>query len=179
MTGRGLTPELYFFIANAFIPLYLFLWMTVVTELLQKENQKIILIICAIIGTIVGFFFFYFLFTNPSIIGELQGPIDTKWGLFMQVYYFLVIIIMLITGTLFARASFKSSDPKIKLKGKFLMAAFYTWAIGCLLDTISSLSIIILIMARLILVLSAIEFYWGFFLPDFIKKIFLNENSIK
>ena len=179
MTGRGLTPFLYFFIANAFIPLYVFIWMIVVTEFLQKENQKIILIICAIIGTIVEIFFFYFLFTAPSIIGELQGPLDTKWGLFMVVYYILVIIIMLITGTLFARASFKSPDPEIKLKGKFLMAAFYTWGIGCLLDTISSLSIIILIMARIILVLSAIQFYWGFFLPNFIKKIFLNKNSIK
>lgn len=175
-TGEGLTPFMYFFIANAFIPFYLFIWMMAITEFLYKDKQKMILLISALVGTVIEIIFLYFLFTEIEVIGELTGPVDTDWGLFMTVYYLLVIVIMVITGTLFGRESLKSDNPETKLKGKFILAAFYIWLAGCLFDTISAISIIILIMARITLIVSSFLFYLGFILPDSVKKRFLKNN---
>ncbi len=175
-TGKGLTPFMYFFIANALIPFYLFIWMTAITEFLYKGKQKTILIITAILGTIVEIIFLYLLFTDIEAIGVLRGPVDTDWGLFMTVYYLLVIIYMLITGTLFGRESLKSDNPENKLKGKFILAAFYVWLLGITLDLFSTLSIIVLIMARITLIISSFLFYLGFILPDSVKNRFLKTD---
>ena len=172
-TGEGLTPFMYFFIANALIPFYLFIWITAITEFMYKDKQKIILLITAIIGTIVEILFLYLLFTDIGAIGELSGPVDTDWGLFMTVYYLLVIVIMVITGTLFGRESLKSDNPETKLKGKFILAAFYIWLLGCLFDTLSAISIMVLVMARILLIISSLLFYLGFILPDSVKKQYL------
>lgn len=173
ITDNGLTPFWYFFIANALIPIYMFTWMIVITDFLYKDNQKLILLLSAGIGVVVEFFFLFFLFTDISIIGELQGAIDTDWGLFMLIYYLSVVLIIIITGTLFARESLKSENPEIRLKGKFLMSAFYMWFIGSALDTISSINITLLILARVFLIISAILFYIGLLLPEYVKKYFL------
>ncbi|MHA1467605.1 MAG: hypothetical protein ACTSP6_05940, partial [Promethearchaeota archaeon] len=60
--------------------------------------------------------------------------------------------------------------PEIKLRGKFLMAAFISWTFGAIADAIIPLTVITLPIIRIILITSAIEFYIGFVLPDWIKK---------
>ena len=40
-TGDGLTPQVYFLIGNAFVPISLFLWMLALTELIfQKKHSS-------------------------------------------------------------------------------------------------------------------------------------------
>ena len=80
---------------------------------------------------------------------------------------------MLIPGILIARESLKSDDKEIKLKGRFLLAAFISWTIGAIMDAALQPNIITLTIARLILISSALEFYTGFLLPEKVKKIFL------
>ena len=73
-------------------------------------------------------------------------------------------------GVLIAINSIKSDTPEIKLRGKFLLAAFISWSFGAIADATIPLTVITLPIIRIILITSAIEFYIGFVLPDWIKK---------
>lgn len=92
-----------------------------------------------------------------------------------MLYAVFIVLTMLITEIIFGQSSLKSDNPEIKLKGKFLILAFVSWSIGAVLDAALPLNIMTLMLARIILILSAIEFYCGFILPNFVKRIFKKE----
>ena len=168
-TGNGLTPVIYFFIGNAFIPVTLFIWMIVITELMYKEKQKVILLIFAIIGVLFDIYLFYYLINDPSVIGELQGPVDVQYKSITALYLIFILLTTLVTGLLFAREALKSEKPETRLKGKFLAAAFISYTIGAITDAVVPLNFITLPLIRILLITSAIEFYIGWMLPEMIK----------
>ena len=175
MTGKGLPLEFKLFIGVFFIAFTVLFWLTAFTDLLYKEKQKIILIIFGIIGIIFEVIILLFLFTDPSFIGKEVGHVDEDYSLFVNVYVIGIMIITIITGTLFARASLKLGTPEMKLRGISLLIAFNSFVVGVVFDMFSPLSVIILIFARLILISSALEFYCGFVLPEWLKKILIKE----
>ena len=81
----------------------------------------------------------------------------------------------LISGINFALKTIELSTPEMELRGKLLLIAFPSFCIGAFLDALIPTNAITLIVFRLILISSAIEFYLGFTLPDFIKKSLLKE----
>ena len=83
---------------------------------------------------------------------------------------------MLVTGFLFTRESLKSSDATIRLKGKLLLTAFVLFIIGAGLDTSIPLNLLTLSIYRTLEVLSAIFFYGGFYLPTWMKEIFIRNK---
>jgi hypothetical protein len=178
ITGSGLTPTLYFLIGFIISPVVLVIWMWVFTDLKFKNQQKIIVGIYAIIGIAFEFYLIYYLFiiNDPSVIGELTGVLDTTYRGIAIYYSMFIVATMLITGILFGRESLKSDNPEIKLKGTLLIIAFVSWVVGAIMDAALPLNIITLTIARLILIFSAIIFYCGFLLPDFVKKVFLKET---
>ncbi len=171
--GEGLSAELFFIIGNVLLPLTTIFWFTAITEILYKEKQKMFILIFGLIGLLFEVFFFYFLFTDISTIGELHGFADANYGLFVTIYQIFLIIVVLITGILFAKASVNSGDPEIKLRGKFLYIAFISFVVGAFFDVLSPLSVLILIVGRIIMISSAIEFYAAFILPNWVKNKFL------
>ena len=173
-SGDGLLnhPTIYFFIAIAFVPPILVLWMTAMAEFLAKERKKPIMIVFVIIGVILEIISLSYLFTDPSLIGQLESPVDTDWSTFMKIYYISMIILLFITGMLFARGSFKSNDPQIRLKGKFLVIAFILFILGAILDAFIDTPII-----RLVMMISSITFYFGFILPDWMKKALIKQKQ--
>lgn len=181
-TGQGLSLELYFLIGNLLVPLGFFIWLVTFTNIKLREKQKIILIIMAIICALYEIMFFYFLFTDPSIIGVLRGPIDAEYRSFTLVFLMSGMILFVITGTYFGYRSIKSSDPIISLRAKFLIAAFISFFIGASLDGLKpflfeeSYLDFIYIINRIILISASLEFYCSFIMPKFIKRHFLKEQ---
>ena len=175
-TGQILPLEIYLLIGYALIPVALESWIIAVTNLKYKKKQVTIIIIITIINVLYEVLFFYFYFTDITMIGVLQGPVDLKYGIFLMSYLLIVLIIAIVTGILFARASMKSDNPEIKLKGKFILVAFIFYFIGSVFSIFSSYSIILLILARIMTILASIEFYCGFTLPNWIKKLLLKQE---
>ena len=173
ITGETLINELKLFLGMVFLPLTILFWMMAFTDLLYREKQKAILIVFIIIGVIFEVFYLYFLFTDPSVLGREAGPIDEDYTLIVTAFVLFYLIVAMITGTIFARVTMKSDNPEHKLKGKLLLAAFYSFGIGAVLDILSPLSVIILIAARIVLISSAFEFYGAFILPNWMKKLLL------
>jgi hypothetical protein len=122
-----------------------------------------------------------FLFTNKDFIvaGLIPELYSVNWNLFIQLFQIILIIIVLVTGIIFARESLGSENKEIHLKGKFLIIAFISFVGGAVLEvffTIRTLpGLIFKIISRLILMSSSIEFFIGYIMPERFKRFFIKE----
>lgn len=85
-----------------------------------------------------------------------------------------LISIVLILGLSLAITSIRAPNKEIKLKGKILFVAFFTFSLGAILDALLY-SVLGNIIARSIMVISSIIFYIGFILPNWAKQILLKQ----
>ncbi|MGV9171571.1 MAG: hypothetical protein ACOC44_08760 [Promethearchaeia archaeon] len=175
LTSEGLSFQTFLFLGNFFLPLAPIFWMYAFTQLHYKEKQKLLVSVYGIISVVYEFVFLYFLFTNPTIIGQPSGDIDLNTGLFVTIYQIFLLISLLVTGIIFSQQSMKSTNKEIQLKGKLLLLAFISFVVGAILDVFSMGSIPVLIISRLILISAAVEFYCGFMLPSWVKELLIEE----
>ena len=120
--------------------------------------------------------FLYLLFTETSKIAALHSPIHVEYTLFIQIYLFVVLAISLISGVIFGLKTMQSEDPEYKLRGKLLIIAFISFVAASISDAIYTPDYLILLITRIILISSAIEFYGAFALPEWMKKLLLKEK---
>ncbi|MFW9971383.1 MAG: hypothetical protein ACFFDF_14410 [Candidatus Odinarchaeota archaeon] len=170
-----LSLPLYFFLANAFIAPIHITWGYTFTNFLYKKQQKKLMLFFIAEATTFELIFLILFFVNPLLIGNRISVFVVEWATWIQFYLLFSIVLFLITGFLFARASLKTEDPEIKLKGKFLIIAFVTFAIGTIIDVIGAemYTELIIFFARSFVIISSICFYIGFTLPKFVKDFFL------
>ena len=165
-----------FILIIAFLPLTTLCWLIAFTDLVYKKGQKVILGLYLVIGILVEILFFLLLLENPSNLGRYIGPFQIEYSLLTQIYIIFTLISFVLSGIILARQSLRAENPDIKLKGKLLLFAFILLTIGAALDSIAPLVPLTVVFARIILILSAIAFYGGFMLPNWMKKIFLKES---
>ena len=175
-TSQNLTDVPYFIIGNVFIPIALVLWIMVISKFLKVKRKNLLIFLFVLFGIFFEVVFFVLLSIDPSLIGYLKGITDVQYELFIIAYDVPVLIIMLITGILFTRESLKSSDETVRLKGKLLLTAFILFIIGAGMDTSIPLNLLTLSIYRTLEVLSAIFFYGGFYLPTWMKEIFIRNK---
>ncbi|MFX1392888.1 MAG: hypothetical protein ACFFAH_04855 [Promethearchaeota archaeon] len=177
--GEILKDEIYFFLANALIaPIYI-TWSIAFSDLVLKErSKKKFITIMAFLAIIFEVIFLSLLITDLSLIGTRMGPFYVKWTDFVVFYLLFSIAIFLITGILFVRKSLRSENKEIKLKGKFLMIAFLTFAIGTIIDALGIVTELTLVLARTFVIIGAVNFYIGFTLPKLVKDLFLKEEQV-
>ncbi|MHA1459762.1 MAG: hypothetical protein ACTSQR_08895, partial [Promethearchaeota archaeon] len=185
---QTLAIEWYFILGNVFVPVALICWVTAYTDMVNKAKQKIVVGLVLIFSVVFeGLFFFYF-FLDINLIGIISPlrPFSADLGYFLAILLFISFLILFITGIKFARKSIKSENKDVRLKGKLLQYAFIAFTVAAVIEksvrslligtvfpdpTILFLSVILVIM-RLLLISSAIAFYGGFLLPNWMKKIF-------
>ena len=176
ISGQGLSFEMYVIIGNVGLPFGVTIWIAAFSELLFKEKQKIAIILTIIFGIIFEIIFFYLLFTEPTLIGELRGPIDIEYKHLALIFLLSFLLLVLILGFIFAVVSIKADNPEVSLQGKFLLISFLSFFIGTLLDAFFHLDILTLLIVRILLVSSAIEWYFGFLLPNWVKNLLIKEG---
>jgi len=182
-TGEALSEEVYFSLGNFLVPVALLIWLTAFTDFMYQKKKKIILSITGITGVLYYIVFFYFIFVDVSVIGVMFNAVDAEYRSFALIYLISVLFTFLTTGLMFAIKSLKSDNPEIKLKGKFLFLAVVSFTIGAALDGLKPFLFeeilnAVLIINRIILVTSALEFYTGFMLPRWIKELILRNEKV-
>jgi hypothetical protein len=174
MGGEGLSFEMIMLLNFVPLPFALIFWLMAFTNFLYKDRQKIILVICCSLVFSFIVVLLYYLITDPIIIGEKISPVDTKANSIMfGIFLILLIIVLFSTGIKFAIETMKFENKETKLKGKLLLIAFPSFCIGAFLDATMPTIALTLVIFRLILISSAIEFYAAFILPKWIKAILL------
>jgi hypothetical protein len=173
----GIPPTLYYIIGNVAAPAILLVWIYAFTEFFYTEKRLILMVAALVYSVIFEIVFFVLLGMGPDYIASFNPPIDVEYrGLFM-IFAASIIVIMTTTGIIFSYKSISVFDPETKLKGYFLLVAFISYAIGAFLDAVvGGGNYILLILTRLILISSALEWYCGFILPEKVKQLFLREK---
>ncbi|MFX1455023.1 MAG: hypothetical protein ACFFDB_06570 [Promethearchaeota archaeon] len=183
---QSLDVGLYFIIGNCFLPIALLTWFTAYTDMIKKKAQKKVLIITVIFSIIFEIVFFLLFFIDIDLIGTINPirPFTVDFGIFITIYLLIVIFAMVTTGVAFAQKSVKVEDREIRLKGKLLRAAFITFTVAAILDSLlgtifenpaDPLLAIMVVVVRILLIISALEFYGGFLLPRWMKEIFMKK----
>jgi len=175
-TGTYMTEIPYFIIGVGFLPLFYFIWMIGVTQLLFTNKKKQIMIFVLIFVIIYEFVFFYYIFTDYTKIGELQGPVDAKYAGLIRLFLIILVLMTAITGILLGRESRKSDLKESKIRGLFLYYTFISWLVATMIDVAIELTTITLPIIRMILITSNFAAYIGFLMPKFMKKIFIKEE---
>ncbi len=146
---------------------------------LKKGN--IILIVYIIFGVIWLMISITALVTdNTSLIGTVEENFDSTHSVISQIFVYTAVISFLITGIIFSVKSIRIGDPEIKLKAYFLLIAWILFTLGGLLDSrIDFPTAVSLIIVRLILIVSGIFYYLGWFLPKRISNKLKTKNKIE
>ncbi len=174
-----LMEEIRFIIGYIFIPIITVLWLIVFTNFLYREKRVLILTVFTLICITCEFFFFFFLITDKyNLIGYFERPFSAIYRPYVRFTMIFFLVSSLISFLLFARESIKSGEPELILKGKFLIIAFLTYTACAVLDSFFLFQPIIVVIVRLLLISSAIEFYFGWILPKPIKRLLLKEKDI-
>ena len=180
--------EWYFIIGNAFLPIALILWVIAYTDMVNKDKQKLAIVLIVIFSAVFEGLFFYNFFLDINLIGEINPlrPFSADFGYFLTILLSISFLILFVSGLKFARKSTKSENKEVRLKGILLQFAFIAFTIAAFLEkifrsilvgtiftdpTIPILSVM-LVIVRLLLISSAFAFYGGFLLPKWMKKIF-------
>jgi len=173
----GILPEAYYIIGNISAPAILIIWIFAFTEFFYKNRRKLLLVASIIYSIAFEVVFFGLLIFAPGEIANFNPPIDVEYkGIFM-IFAASVIVIMTTTGIIFSYKSIIVFDPETKLKGYFLLVAFISYAIGAFLDAaVEGGGPLLLVITRLILISSSIEWYCGFMLPEWVKGLFIKEE---
>jgi hypothetical protein len=184
---RSLDIGWYFIIGNCFIPIALLTWLTAFTDMLYRDAQKKVITITIFLSIIFEIAFFALFFIDMDLIGVINPsrPFTVEFDIFITIYLLLVILVMLVTGVIFAQKSVKQEDREVSLKGKLLRAAFITFTLAAILDSLlgsifpdptDPLLAILVVAVRVLLIFSALEFYGGFLLPKWMKEIFMKKE---
>lgn len=162
----------FFLLGDAFIVVALLFWMYSFLVLVYPHLVKKVMPIYLIISGVYEIILLYFLFTDPSQIATIEGRFNSDHNLFALIFLAFSILSVLLSGILFARESMKASDPKIRLKGKFILIGFVSFCIGAIFDAGIPMNSLTLVLIRLLLISSSVEYYFGFLIPDRLAEMF-------
>ena len=166
---------LYLTVGLGMLMIALMFWIISVSSLILPKNKKKIILVFGVICISYESFFFIFLFLNQEIIGYVIGGFYFYPSLITLIALFFMGIIGFIFTILLTKELLKADDPKVKLKAKFIILAFISLIIGGIFEIFLPLELITFVLARSVLLIAAILYYLGFFLPDRIANLFIKK----
>ncbi len=166
--------ELYFLAHGGIVTIALVFWITAMSELLmlKEKTRKKVIIVSVILASITEIIYIIIIFTETDLLGIPKAPIQVVYEPFSYVYLMTDLMIFLCFGFYFVRESLAANEPTIRLKGKFLGASFMIFTMGSILEVFVQ-EIWIFVIARIIIMSSAVLFYIGFLMPSKIEKALL------
>ena len=172
LTGSLISFELYLLIGHA-LPFAVFFWLIIITELMFKDKQKLILTIIGIYYAALVVIFFYLFFTDISLLGELRGFLGFQQGPFLIIRNLSSMIISIVSVILFYRESVKSDNAQTRLRGTLFLAAIVFVVLGAFLHIITGLAV----LALLFFLLASISYYSALLTPEWLKKRLIKETE--
>ncbi len=163
------------FLSGVFFPLTVIFWIYTFSLLLYPENKNKIVLIFTAITFVYEIVYLTLLFIDPYLLATENGVINFQYNLFGQAFQGFMYLVAIISGLLFTKKSLESVDLKIKWKGRFILIAIITFTIAAVLQIALPTFIPAIIIVYILLVLSVIEFYLGFLLPEGIANRLVRE----
>ena len=169
--------ELYFLIHGGYLPISNFFWVMTSLSLSSRKSyaKKRIAIITGIFYVLLEVIYIMIIFTDTTILGTPINEIQVDYAPFSEIYLLFCLVMMTILGFWMAKQAMKSTDRKIKLKGKLLYGSFLLFAFSAALEILIPI-IPIIVLARILVIICALLLYGGFVLPKWMEKLFFKEK---
>lgn len=170
--------EIHFLVHGAIIPFTQWLWIVVNLKLsnVKLKLQKKINVICLIIAIVFDIVYISIIFTDTTILGTLINEIQVDYAPFSEIYLLIMAIIMISIGFSLGFRSLRADKKRVRLKGKLIIYSFILASFAFVLEIFVPV-IAIIILARIIVMFTAILFYGGFVLPKWMENLFLKETE--
>ncbi len=161
-----------FLICNVYLsPFVALFWFYAVACINYPKSKNIIKWISIVVCIVFEIFALYINLFFPNLIGTMQSRFEFQYGMPIMIFISILFVITLITGIQLSIIGMRSSDKEIRLKGRFLLVAFIMLFFGGISDAmLETINPIFGIIAKLFLILSVFTYYYGFFLPKWLKK---------
>lgn len=156
--------------SNVFLPLALICWMFSLTHIFYPDKEKHILVLFVAISMIYDIIVIVFLLIDSNLVGYVEGPFNSQPTTFVLSFQIFALLICVSGGIIFSKKSMEQNNPAVRWKGLFLLLGFVLFAIGGLSDALFPSTLSTLVITRLILIISGIFYYFGFFLPQKLAK---------
>lgn len=170
--------EVYFLVHGAYLPISNYAWVLAALSLSKRKSysRKRIAIITGIFYMVLEVIYIMIIFTDTTLLGTPINEIQVDYAPFSELFLLYCLTMMTILGFWMAKQAMKSTNRKIRLKGKLLLTSFILFAFSAVLE-ITIPIIPIIIIARILVVICALLFYGGFVLPTWMERIFLRKNE--
>jgi len=166
--GTMLPTQLTQLIGFVGIPIGIFTWIYAITTLMYEKRKKTIVSISAI------YLFSSELFYIPTIVLNIDYTANFGLYLILNIYFISFMLIVLVTGLIFARENLIAENPVIRVQGIFMIIAFLSYSIGFFYSIMGG----IIWIADIIFIISAFSFYFGFALPERIKRYIRKVDNV-
>lgn len=173
-------PRIYLFLMNGFSAFALICWIYSISVLTYPHLKKQLVSIFGVICGVYEVLLITLLCIDPKFIATWESGFDgfsysRTW--LPNMFYIFVVLTTLITAILFCLKSLKSENPTVRWKGRFLLLGFITFIVASAFEIFSAGLRLLQAIIRIILILAAIEYYLGFFLPDWVKNVLIKDNN--
>ncbi len=109
----------------------------------------------------------------------MAGLFDGVYSFYTLSYILSVLVLNLTISIIYFLHCQRSEDSEIKWGGRFILAGVITWVIGIFIYIIP-MNPLTIVIARLLLILFAIEWYIGWLMPNSItKRLVKGDNHVK
>jgi len=164
-------------LSNAIIPFALIFWIYAYSYSMDLKYKKEITGLVSVIYLAYEIIVLILLYINPALLGyKINFEVMARSPLSL-IFALATAIIIFITGILFSINSIRSVDRETHLRGYFLLIAFSLITLCAGFDVLSWENIFIIVLIRLVLTLSSIFFYFGFFFPIRLSKNFIRKEE--
>lgn len=161
------------FLSNAFIPFVLISWIYAYSYSMDLKHKKFFTGLVSVICLLYEIIVLTLLVIEPNLIGyRINSEVMVQTPISL-IFAISTVSIIFITGVLFSFNSIRSVDRETHLRGYFLLVAFSLITICAGFDAFSWQNIFVIVLIRVLLTLSSIFFYFGFFLPVQLSKKFI------
>jgi hypothetical protein len=163
--GRGLSVEVYLIIGSFLQPVFLFLWIYVVVNLLEVRRGRLCLALHCAISVPLEAIQIWLLATDPASLGVLLDPVDIDYGLVSALFLGYHLFGFIAAGVFFAMRTLKMGGDISIFRGYTLLGAMVLFLIGAALEIVVTMP-----PNRIVLFASAALFYLGFVVPEPLRK---------
>jgi hypothetical protein len=166
--------EIAYLFIGYFFSISAILWLLIITELIWKNKQKLVLWLIIILSVIINTIFLYLVFNNPSLIGQYTEPYRFQMGPFLMLTRVLLsIVIFPFTTFLLYWKTRNADDARTRLKGKLIFVGSVIYILSVVVHGIFENGFLTLAFSGTGLIL----FYGGFVLPPWVMKLFRSTST--
>lgn len=160
----------YFILADLFALWAVVTWIYSMYKIMYKKHGKLLIVISLILVIPFEIISITCLIIDPAIYGFRPHYFDAQESDIFSFYLLFSMIITILTVCHFAFQSLEIKDSKIRLKAILLLIAVLSFAIGSTIDQLYT-DFSLMITSGIILVSSAILFYWAWNLPKVFERL--------